>query len=59
MTESNPSWMAKVEEVAQEVTSREGCVLYDIEFVGIGKGRTLRLYIDKETPAATATAEEG
>lgn len=59
MTESNPSWMAKVEEVAQEVTSREGCILYDIEFVGIGKGRTLRLYIDKETPAVTAAAEEG
>lgn len=59
MTETTPSWMAKVEEVAQEVTSREGCILYDIEFVGIGKGRTLRLYIDKETPAAATAAEEG
>ncbi|MBS1970501.1 MAG: ribosome maturation factor RimP [Bdellovibrionales bacterium] len=59
MTDSNPSWMAKVEEVAQEVTSREGCILYHIEFVGIGKGRTLRLYIDKETPAAAAASEEG
>lgn len=59
MTESNPSWMAKVEELAQEVTSSVGCVLYDIEFVGIGKGRTLRLYIDRETPAVSAAAEEG
>lgn len=59
MTETTPSWMAKVEEVAQEVTAREGCILYDIEFVGIGKGRTLRLYIDKETSAVTAAAEEG
>lgn len=60
MTESNPSWMEKVEKMAQEVTLREGCFLYDIEFVGVGnKGRTLRLYIDKETPPATAASEEG
>ncbi|MNL26605.1 Ribosome maturation factor RimP [compost metagenome] len=43
-----PSWMDKVESKAQEVAAQEGCVLYDIEFVGIGKGRTLRLFIDKE-----------
>ncbi|MFS4460319.1 ribosome maturation factor RimP [Bdellovibrio sp. HCB2-146] len=43
-----PSWMDKVESMASKVAAQEGCVLYDIEFVGIGKGRTLRLFIDKE-----------
>lgn len=59
MTESNPSWMATVEQMAQEVTSREGCILYDIEFIGAGKGRTLRLYIDKESPEVSAASEDG
>ncbi|KYG60361.1 ribosome maturation factor [Bdellovibrio bacteriovorus] len=43
-----PSWMDKVEKIANEVADREGCLLYDIEFVGVGKGRTLRVFIDKE-----------
>lgn len=42
-------WMSKVEEVANKVATQEGCFVYDIEFVGVGnKGRTLRLFIDKE-----------
>jgi ribosome maturation factor RimP len=58
MTDAKPSWMEKVEQMAQDVTSREGCILYDIEFVGAGKGRTLRLYIDREiTPAANENEE--
>lgn len=44
MTES---WMIKVEEIAKNIAEAEGCVLYDIEFTGIGKGRTLCVYIDK------------
>ncbi|MBX3022375.1 MAG: ribosome maturation factor RimP [Bdellovibrionales bacterium] len=32
---------------AEEVASREGCVLYDLEFRE-GPGRTLRVFIDKE-----------
>lgn len=43
-----PSWMEKVEKWANEVAIREGCVLYDLEFVGAGKGRVLRLFIDRE-----------
>ena len=43
-----PSWMSKLEELAQEVAASQGCLLYDFEFVGLGKARTLRLYIDKE-----------
>lgn len=42
------SWMKKVEEMAEEVAIKEGCRLYDIEFSGIGKGRTLRVYVDRE-----------
>lgn len=58
MTESNPSWMDKVEKMAQEVATQAGCFLYDIEFVGVGKGRTLRLFIDKEIIPATNENEE-
>lgn len=42
------AWMSKLEEIARDVAAQESCLLYDIEFVGIGKGRTLRLFIDKE-----------
>lgn len=47
MSES-PSWMEKVEKMANEAATTEGCLLYDVEFVGAGKGRVLRLFIDKE-----------
>ena len=43
-----PSWMAKVENMAQKSATSEGVLLYDLEFVGVGKGRTLRVYVDKE-----------
>ncbi len=42
------TWMAKVEALAAQVAEKAGCVLYDIEFSGIGNGRTLCVYIDKE-----------
>ena len=39
-------------QVAQEVASKEGCRLYDIEFVK-GPHKTLRIYIDREdTPVS-------
>ena len=47
MSETN-AWMTKLEAIVLDITAQESCVLYDIEFVGIGKGRTLRLFIDKE-----------
>lgn len=46
MSES-PSWMVAVEKMANDVAAAQGCVLYDVEFVGMGKGRTLRLFIDR------------
>ena len=42
------SWLEKVEKIAQEISEREGCILYDLEHTGSGKGRILRVYIDKE-----------
>ena len=47
-----PSWMDKVEKIAQDVATAQGCLLYDIEFVGMGKGRTLRLFVDREEEGA-------
>ena len=41
-------WLEKLEKIANEVTAREGCELYDIEMTGAGKGRILRVYIEKE-----------
>lgn len=46
------AWMSKVEEAATQAATQEGCYLYDVEFVGAGKGRVLRLFIDKEQEGA-------
>lgn len=43
----------KVRSLADQVAKREGCLLYDVEFVGGGRGRTLRVYIDKESGGVT------
>lgn len=42
------AWLEKIEKMAQEIAEREGCILYDLESLGAGKGRVLRVYIDKE-----------
>lgn len=41
-------WVQNLKRVAQEVSEREGCRLYDLEFVD-GRSRILRVYIDKPT----------
>lgn len=41
-------WFAKVEKISQEITENEGCYLYDLDFSGIGQGRVLRVFIDKD-----------
>lgn len=38
----------KITTIAQQVAEREGVAIYDIEFSGAGKGRVLRVYIEKE-----------
>ncbi len=44
MTEEIKKIWAHAEQVAQ----RENCFLYDLEWIGKGSGRTLRVFIDKE-----------
>lgn len=41
--------LVQLEQIAKEISEKEGCVLYDLEFTGAGKGRTLRVYIDKDS----------
>lgn len=45
---TQPNWLENVEKIASEAAVSQGCYLYDIEFVGAGKGRTLRIFIDKD-----------
>ena len=45
---ADSSWMNKIENMAQQVAEQQGCLLYDIEFVGAGKGRVLRIFIDRQ-----------
>lgn len=42
------AWLEKVEQLAEEVARREGCYVYDLEHTGSGRGRILRVYIDKD-----------
>ena len=42
------SFLSEIRKLAEEVSAREGCYLYDVEFVGAGNGRVLRVTIDKE-----------
>ncbi len=37
----------RIRRMADEVATREGCAIYDLEFVGSGGSRILRIYIDK------------
>lgn len=46
---NSQEWMKKIEEIAGKVCQGVGCILYDVEFTGLGKGRTLRVFVDKET----------
>lgn len=41
------AWLEKIEVIANEIAEREGCFVYDIEHTGSGKGRILRVFIDK------------
>ncbi|MFZ4402639.1 MAG: ribosome maturation factor RimP [Pseudobdellovibrionaceae bacterium] len=47
MSEEKAKWILQVEDLTQKAAASEGCIMYDLEFVGIGAGRTLRVYIDK------------
>ena len=42
------NFLNEIRRMAEEVSAREGCTLYDIEFGGTAGGRTLRVFIDKD-----------
>lgn len=41
------AWFEKVHQLADQVAQREGCELYDLEVIGTGANRVLRVFIDK------------
>lgn len=45
---ASQSFLDEIRKVAEQVSANEGCYLYDIEFVGAGNNRALRVYIDKD-----------
>lgn len=45
----NLEWLRHIEVIAAEAAEKESCVLYDIEISGTGNGRTLRIFLDKES----------
>jgi ribosome maturation factor RimP len=44
----SPQAVEKIKSLADEVSRREGCQLYDVEFSGNPKSRILRVYIEAE-----------
>ncbi len=42
------SFLEKIKLMVHEVADRENCVVYDFEFLGAARGRTLRVYIDRK-----------
>jgi ribosome maturation factor RimP len=40
--------LEKFRSLAREITAREGCLLYDVEFGASQQGRVLRVFIDRE-----------
>lgn len=47
VTNGSEPWREKVARMAAEVSLREGCELYDFDFVGGLNNRSLRVFIDK------------
>ncbi|OFZ19065.1 MAG: hypothetical protein A2Z20_05115 [Bdellovibrionales bacterium RBG_16_40_8] len=45
----SPQAIEKIKNLADEVSRREGCLLYDMEFSGSTKHRVLRIFIEAET----------
>ena len=50
------SALDRVRALADQVAVREGCTLYDIDLVGAGAARSLRVYIDKPGDGASSFA---
>jgi len=50
--------MQRIREIAEKICNREGCYLYDLEMVGSGGTRALRVYVDREEPKGGASIED-
>lgn len=50
--------LARLESLAEEVCTNEGCILYDLEFIGRGGQRTLRVFADKESKEESISVDE-
>jgi ribosome maturation factor RimP len=49
MNNGTSGFLNNIRKMVEEISAREGCYLYDLEFVGGGGDRILRVYIDKES----------
>lgn len=47
----------RISEVARRAAAREGLAVWDVEFLGSGKSRILRIYIDKPEGVSLADCE--
>src|SRR5215472_2084295 len=47
----------KIREIAERVAAREGMEIVDVQFLGGGKSRLLRIYIDKPQGVSHADCE--
>jgi len=51
--------VAKIAEIAERVAAPEGIEVVDVELLGAGRGRLLRIYIDRPQAASGNGAPEG
>ncbi len=54
---SKAAWLIQVEDLARQVCDRESCIFYELEMVGQGRNRVLRVYIDKDGSIAVGDCE--
>lgn len=47
LNSTNMSVVEKIEKLASDVCARENCELYDVEITGSGRGRIVRIYVDR------------
>ncbi len=50
VTKDSEPWRDRVARMASEVAAREGCEIYDFDFIGGSNNRSLRVFIDKVGP---------
>lgn len=51
-------WVKKIEKIVTDIALKLGCELYDVEVVGTGNARVLRIFIDKSAEAGGVGIED-